>query len=296
VSGSLVLTYGGGTAPSAAGTYSVSASFTSGDSNYNDDSGTGSLTIAKAGQTITFAALPAKTFGEPDFAVSATASSSLPVAFSASGNCSVTGSITVHLTGVGSCTVTASQAGNTNYNPAASISRSFAIGGGDDFTIAPTLPSVIVTPGQPATDHITITPNPVTLTALTLTCSGLPAKASCAFAPNPVSPGLATTDVVLTIATTGSTTSAMQRPPTFYADWPGLASIGLMGMMVAGVRRKSRKKALILGAFSLVVLLMAIGCGALQQTPGTPSGASTVTVTGSTTGFTHSTTFTLTVN
>ena len=79
VSGSAVLTYSGGPAPSAGGTYAVSASFTSGDSNYADDTGTGSLTIARAGQTITFAVLATKTLGDPDFAVSATASSSLGV-------------------------------------------------------------------------------------------------------------------------------------------------------------------------------------------------------------------------
>ena len=74
VSGSAVLTYSGGTysagpAPSAGGTYAVSASFNSGDSNYADDTGIGSLIIAKAGQTITFGALATKTFGDSDFAI-----------------------------------------------------------------------------------------------------------------------------------------------------------------------------------------------------------------------------------
>ena len=56
-------------------------------------------------QTITFAALADKTFGDADFTVSATASSGLPVSFSATGNCTVLAS-TVHLTGAGSCTIT----------------------------------------------------------------------------------------------------------------------------------------------------------------------------------------------
>ena len=295
VSGSLALTYGGGPAPSAGGTYTVSGSFVSGDSNYSDSTGISALTIAKAAQTITFAVLVTRAFGSPDFAVSATASSSLTVDFSASGTCIVTG-LTVHLTGVGSCSVTAVQAGNADYSPATSIPRSFAISPGDDFTIASTLPSVIVTAGQPATDHITITPNPATLTALRFTCSGLPAKASCTFTPNPVPPGSGPTDVVMTITTAASATSALQRPQRLYTDWLGFTSMGLIGLVVVGVHRKSRKRALILGACSLTVLLMAIGCGARQQTPGIPSDTSTVTVTASTTSFTHSTTFTLTVN
>ena len=55
-----------------------------------------------------------KTYGDPDFDVSATASSGLAVSFGASGSCTVSGQ-TVHLTGAGTCTITASQAGNANY-------------------------------------------------------------------------------------------------------------------------------------------------------------------------------------
>jgi hypothetical protein len=84
------------------------------------------LTNSKGNQTITFNALPNKTFGDPDFGVSATASSSLAVSFAALGNCTVSGS-TVHLTGVGSCTITAMQGGDSNYNAAANVPQSFTI-------------------------------------------------------------------------------------------------------------------------------------------------------------------------
>ena len=275
----------------------MSASFTSGDSNYTDDTGTGSLTIAKAGQTIAFGVLAAKTLGDPDFAISATASSSLTVDFAAGGNCSLAGS-SVHLTGAGSCTVTASQAGDADYNPATGVPRTFAINPGDDFAIAPTLPPVSVTAGQPAIVHITITPTPATITALHFTCSGLPAKASCTFFPNPLPPGSVVTDIVATITTTASTTSAVQRPPVTYGSWLGFTSMGLIGLVVVGVRQKSRKKVVILGALSLMVLLLTMGCGALQTGAGivgTPPGTFTVTLTGSNASFTHSTTVTLTV-
>ena len=81
-------------------------------------------------QTITFGPLANKTYGDPDFSVSATASSGLAVSFAASGNCTVSG-VTVHLTGAGSCTVTASQPGDANYNPATAVSRTFAIAKAD---------------------------------------------------------------------------------------------------------------------------------------------------------------------
>jgi len=77
-------------------------------------------------QTISFSALPNKTYGDPDFRVRATASSGLPVSFSGAGNCTVTGQ-TVHLTGPGSCTVTASQGGNSVYEAAQPVARTFNI-------------------------------------------------------------------------------------------------------------------------------------------------------------------------
>ena len=82
--------------------------------------------IAKATQTIAFAALADRTFGDADFSVSATATSGLAVSFAASGKCTVTGS-SVHITGAGSCTITASQAGNQNYEAATDVEQSFSI-------------------------------------------------------------------------------------------------------------------------------------------------------------------------
>ena len=82
--------------------------------------------IVKAAQTISFAALANKKLGDPDFTVSATASSGLPLSFSAGGSCSVSGA-RVHLIAVGNCTITASQAGNVNYVAAAAVARTFSI-------------------------------------------------------------------------------------------------------------------------------------------------------------------------
>jgi hypothetical protein len=88
-----------------------------------------SITLNKANQSISFSALGGKTYGDPAFAVSATASSSLSVTFAAGvgDKCTISGS-TVTLTGAGNCTVTASQAGNADfYNAAAPVPQSFSI-------------------------------------------------------------------------------------------------------------------------------------------------------------------------
>jgi uncharacterized repeat protein (TIGR01451 family) len=121
---SVVVTYDGSTTPPTnAGTYQVVATVS--DANYQGVAN-GTLNISKAGQTINFAALPAKTFGDPDFTVSATATSNLPVSFSAAGNCTVNGA-TVHITGAGSCTITASQSGDANRAAATPVNQSFNI-------------------------------------------------------------------------------------------------------------------------------------------------------------------------
>ena len=65
---------------------------------------------------------------DPDFDPGASASSSLPVSYSAGAGdpCAIVAG-KVHITGAGSCTVTASQAGNGNYNAAPDVSRTFTI-------------------------------------------------------------------------------------------------------------------------------------------------------------------------
>ncbi len=121
----IAVTYNGSvTAPTNAGSYAVTA--TVNDPSFNGQAN-GTLIIQPATQQINFGALPNRTVGDPDFNVSATASSNLAVSFSASGNCTIAGT-QVHITGGGACTITASQDGNTNYNPATPVGRAFSIG------------------------------------------------------------------------------------------------------------------------------------------------------------------------
>jgi hypothetical protein len=73
----------------------------------------------KDDQTITFNALPVMTYGDADFALAATASSGLPVAYTSSNNSVATiffGQI--HIVGAGTSDITASQPGNVIYNAA----------------------------------------------------------------------------------------------------------------------------------------------------------------------------------
>jgi len=126
-----------------AGSCTITAS-QAGNATYNAASDLSqTFNIAKASQTITFASIAGKTFGDADFVVSPTASSSLAVTLGASGNCTVTTPApgTVHLTGAGSCTITASQAGNSNYNAATNVPQTFSIAKAATTTALTALPN-----------------------------------------------------------------------------------------------------------------------------------------------------------
>lgn len=117
---------GAGSVPVNAGSYSITASF-AGNQNYSPTiNNQQSIVINQANQAINFGALSTKTYGDADFIVSATASSTLSVNFAATGSCTISGG-TVHITGAGSCMITASQGGNINYNPAAGVAQTFAV-------------------------------------------------------------------------------------------------------------------------------------------------------------------------
>lgn len=97
---------------------------------------TQSVEIVLQTQTISFQPLPDRDLSAGSFTVSATASSGLPVTFSAQTTrvCSVSGA-QVTLLAAGTCTVIASQAGNGTYQAAAPVVRSFNVtGSGSDDT------------------------------------------------------------------------------------------------------------------------------------------------------------------
>ncbi len=86
------------------------------------------LTVGKVGQTITFGALPAKTYGDADFSGGATASSGLTVTYS-SDNAAVATVVSnmIHITGTGTAVITASQAGNDTYFAASDVQQTLTV-------------------------------------------------------------------------------------------------------------------------------------------------------------------------
>jgi len=86
-----------------------------------------SFTVSKAAQTINFSAIPSQDFRSNTLALQANASSGIAVNYSiVSGPATQAGS-TITFTGLGTVTVRASQVGNNNYLPAATVDRNFCI-------------------------------------------------------------------------------------------------------------------------------------------------------------------------
>ncbi len=87
------------------------------------------VNVAKGSQTVTFPPLPNHSYGDQPFTVPASSSSELPVTLTVlSGPATFSGSL-LTLTGVGTVTLQASQPGNANYLPAASVQQTFQVMG-----------------------------------------------------------------------------------------------------------------------------------------------------------------------
>lgn len=117
------------TTASPAGAYPITVSGAV-SGNYNISYVAGTLTVsALVAQTINFPALPAKTYGNADFATGATSNNTTVAVTYTSSNPSVATVVNgnVHITGAGTTTITASQAAAPGYIAAANVAQSFVV-------------------------------------------------------------------------------------------------------------------------------------------------------------------------
>jgi hypothetical protein len=183
-----------------------------------------------------------------------------------------------------------------------------------DFAIAANPATASVRDGQSATFTFTVTPGGGFNSAVSFACSGLPALASCTFTPTSVTPNGSPVTVTLAVKTTGPNASLQapswpgRKPLPLFAFWQLSGSLGIIGLMLAGSARRFRRDnssrssavdAALLGVVVFVVLLTSVGCGGgnstPQQPPHTPTGTSTVAVTGTSGSTSHAANVTLTV-
>jgi Cohesin domain/Carboxypeptidase regulatory-like domain/MBG domain (YGX type)/Dockerin type I domain len=202
---------------------------------------TGQIYNILENQTITFGALSAKTYGDADFNLTASATSGLTVTFASTTPtiCTVSGS-TVHIVAAGNCSITASQAGNGSYAPAPDVVQAFTINQAP-LTITASSHTVnfgdvapVITPAyvgliSPATATATA---PICITAYSagLPVSGSPYTTSCSGAVDGnytisyVVGTVAVNAVPLTITASSHTVSFGGAAPTITPAYVGLVS------------------------------------------------------------------------
>ena len=143
--------------------------------------------------------------------------------------------------------------------------------------------SMTIEQGHSASTLLTITPVGGMTGTVTFSCTGLPEKSSCAFAPTQVvlSGNNSAANVTMTVHTTGPNGVLGQLRPSLF-PWissrllavlifpAGLAFAGMPGLVIA---RKKHRRSAYLGILLLLAIFAAIGmtgCGAISS-PSTPS-------------------------
>jgi hypothetical protein len=148
--------------------------------NYAAGTATTSFTVNAATPTLAFATIPAHTFGDTPFTVTATSVSSGAVTYTvASGPATISGS-TLTITGTGNLTLSASQAAAGNY-AAATATTSFNVGAATPTLAFATIPAhtfgdapfaVTATSASSGAVTYTITSGPATISGNLLTITG----------------------------------------------------------------------------------------------------------------------------
>ncbi len=180
-------------------------------------------------------------------------------------------------------------------------------GGGADFGLAVSTNSTTVTAGNTANVTVSVTSIGGYTSPVAISCSGLPALASCSANPSSVTPSISgPVTSTLSIVTTQRTavppggTPRMPGPGSIPRPWIWfLAALMLVGFgSIAAGRRRSQWSWAVLAVTALWLASFAAcgsgGNGYVNPT-GTPAGTYTITVTGTSSGLTHTATFTLKV-
>jgi uncharacterized protein (TIGR03118 family) len=178
-----------------------------------------------------------------------------------------------------------------------------------DFSVSVSPTSATVTAGASSNFTINTSPTNGFNSAVSLSCSGLPAGAKCLFSTQSYTPGGMTTPM-LTITTTprSGMTGAVSSGPAS-SQWPKsqlwiLLAAGFAALLAAlyfgRLRSRCGSTALIrVGGVAVILLAVfaAAGCGGGKSSgsTGTPAGTSTVTVTATSGTLSHSAMITLTV-
>jgi len=172
-----------------------------------------------------------------------------------------------------------------------------------DFNLSSSPASASITAGQTVTYSVTVSPTDGLYgLPVSLACTGTPSLSTCTISPQQVTPGSAAVSATVTITTTAPQSSMLHvlgSVTGVYALFLPLLWL-YSGTAKHGRSAKLRTLGWVLGVVLLLIVVSLVGCGGSysppkQQKPGTPSGTSTITISGSSSSMNHTTTVTLNV-
>ncbi|HEY2461439.1 MAG TPA: S8 family serine peptidase [Candidatus Acidoferrum sp.] len=177
-------------------------------------------------------------------------------------------------------------------------------GTGSDFTVS-SASTAAAPAGRTFTFTITVTPSAAGFAnAITFSAAGLPAKSAATFSPASVTPGGAPATTTMTVTTTAASAVPFLRLPASprKPQMPVWLVFGLMALLLSLLRFAKSGSRLwarrLLPLTAVLVLAGAAfylnGCGGMRV-QGTPAGSSTITITATSGGLTHTTGATLVV-
>ena len=227
-------------------------------------------------------------------------------------------SFTTSTLAVGSHTIQVSYPGNYEGQSQTSAPTTLTITGARDFSLSLSSTTATVTHGSAATTTVSLTPLNGFSAAASLTCTGAPANSTCSISsPSVTSAGAAAT-ATLTLQTSVQSASLTpgRSPLNPGASTPivaGTLPLGLLALLSACGRRGGSAaarphhlicgKSLFLAVSLLASLVSVVACGGASGGRGTPgpqtlyptAGTYPLTVTATSAGTSHTTTFTVTI-
>jgi hypothetical protein len=232
---------------------------------------TASSSSVSQGQSVTFTATVAAAIsGRP----APTGSVSFYDGTTLLGSAPISGSVATFTTSglaVGSHSITAVYGGDGNFNFVTSSAVPVTVTSvSPGFTLTPSPASLTIPRGQNGVASLTLTANAAFSGTVALTCSGLPANATCTL--SPASVGLAAGGSATSTLVIGTTTSAALHNPLDRSPWKTPAGVvSLAALLWVFARRRSLPRlfsVLLLGALaSAAMSLTACGGGSVKAAP-----------------------------